>query len=120
MKLIRLVILSAALSFGLKLSPGLAEPVTVNCSFQSDKANLRDKCQYSSSGRLSRFIPKTIVLRWSDKVQTGIEILTIESLQNGVAEGTAQVDGVDATYIKFGDGGMCFKVTKSGNSICYR
>jgi len=31
-----------------------------------------------------------------------------------------QIDGVDVTYIKFGDGGMCFKVLKNGNSICYR
>ncbi|KAM3092078.1 hypothetical protein ACKFKG_23515 [Phormidesmis sp. 146-35] len=120
MKSARLATFLAVIALGLEPLPALSNPVTGNCSFKSEKTDLRDKCQYSSSGRLSRFIPKTISLRWSDKVQTRIEILTIESLQNSVAEGTAQVDGVDATYVQFGDGGMCFKVTKSNNSICYR
>ncbi|MBW4419841.1 MAG: hypothetical protein KME13_11500 [Myxacorys californica WJT36-NPBG1] len=119
-KLLKSVVFSSAIALTLAPYPSLASQPKVGCTFSSQKSNLRDKCSFSSSGRLSRFIPKSVTLDWSDRVRTKIEVLTVESLHMGVAKGTAKVDGSDATYTMASDSGMCFKISKNNNSICYR
>ncbi|MBW4524094.1 MAG: hypothetical protein KME18_02705 [Phormidium tanganyikae FI6-MK23] len=100
--------------------PVAAQSPKIGCTFQGKGTFLRDRCSFSNSGALSRFIPKSTTLDWNDGVRTQIEFLTIESLHMGAAEGTATIDGEPATFKTFSDGGKCITVVKSGNSVCYR
>ncbi|MBN8564528.1 MAG: hypothetical protein J0L70_28760 [Leptolyngbya sp. UWPOB_LEPTO1] len=110
----------AALSVIVLSVPGFAQLPKIGCTFQGKETSLRDRCSFTSSGTLTRFIPKQTTLEWSDGVRTQIEFLTIESLHMGVAEGTATIDGEPATFKMASDGGKCITVIKSGNFVCYR
>lgn len=61
-------------------------------------------------------------LEWSDKVTTTIKVIERPQSKgrSWQGEGVGLVDGYSAKITKFADGGICAKVIKSGNTICFR
>lgn len=61
-------------------------------------------------------------LEWSDKVTTTIKVIERPQSKgrSWQGEGIGLVDGYSAKITKFADGGICAKVIKSGNTICFR
>lgn len=94
-----------------------------NCSFMRQGSDdLDSKCQVTHTYNAARQWIHTQI-HWSDGVVTEIEIQTINRRPTDRVSsrfGLAAVDGESAEYSTFSDGGICFKIDRNQNHICYR
>jgi hypothetical protein len=95
----------------------------LGCRFKSQDVNINDRsCKVSQTYNSDRQWTATRI-EWSDGVVTQIEIQTVnrrEGDRGGSRYGLALVDGTNAEYQTFSDGGICFTIETNRNTICYR
>jgi hypothetical protein len=93
------------------------------CSFKGRDIDVRDRsCKVSKTYNSARKWTATRI-KWSDGVITQIEVQTINRRDYDRVDsryGLASVDGVNAEYTTFSDGGICFTLETNQNKICYR
>jgi hypothetical protein len=96
---------------------------TSNCRFENGSSNLSDpNCQVTKTYDEARQWTGAQI-RWSDGVVTEIEVQTINRSPSDRVDsrfGMAKIDGENAEYQTFSDGGICFVIDSNRNQLCYR
>jgi hypothetical protein len=93
------------------------------CKFKGETTDINDRgCKVTNTSDATQQWISTRI-EWSDGVATQIEIQTVNRRSNDRTSsryGLATIDGENAEYTTFSDGGICFTIESNRNTICYR